>query len=176
MAPSKKRQKSSSFLYSPYEIPFNPNPLRTPRKLRIICIGAGFAGLTLAYKINIERRLGHVIDFQIYERQHDVGGTWLANKYPGLTCDVPIHIYTLPWAPKHDWTRFMASGHEIIQYIRDVSREFQLDRWIKFNSSVEEALWDEDAGKWKLRSVWTIQCAKVSMLRAADSHDRGWTS
>lgn len=66
--------------YSPFEIPLNSNPLRTPRKLRIICIGAGFAGLTLAYKINVEKQLGDVIDFHIYERQHDVGGTWLANK------------------------------------------------------------------------------------------------
>jgi cation diffusion facilitator CzcD-associated flavoprotein CzcO len=152
MEPDKKRRKSGSFIYSPYEIPFNPEPLRSPRKLRVICIGAGFAGLTLAYKINIEKQLGDIIDFQIYERQYDVGGTWLANKYPGLTCDVPIHIYTLPWAPKHDWTRFMASGHEIIQYIRDVNRKFQLDRWIKFNSAVEEAVWDEDKGKWRLRS------------------------
>ena len=76
MEPDPKRQKSSSFLYSPFEIPFNPDPLRSPRKLRVVCIGAGFAGLTLAYKINIEKQLGHIIDFQVYERQHDVGGTW----------------------------------------------------------------------------------------------------
>ena len=152
MEPNTKRRKTSSYLYSPFEIPFNPNPLRTPRKLRVICIGAGFAGLTLAYKINIEKQLGKIIDFQVYERQYDVGGTWLVNKYPGLTCDVPIHIYTLPWAPKHDWTRYMASGHEIIQYIRDVKRKFELDRCIKFNAEVDEAIWDEESGKWKLQS------------------------
>ena len=82
--------------------------------------------------------------------QNDVGGTWLVNKYPGLTCDVPIHIYMLPWAPKHDWTKFMVGGEQIIQYIRDVTRKFQLDRWIKFNMSLETATWDEPSGKWKL--------------------------
>lgn len=101
------QQINGSTLYSPFEIPFNPNPLRTPRRLRLICIGSGFAGLTLAYKINIEKDFGDIIDFQIYERKEDVGGTWLVNKYPGLTCDVPIHIYTLPWAPKHDWTKYV---------------------------------------------------------------------
>ena len=146
-----KRRRMESTLYSPFEIPFNPAPLRTPRKLRVVCVGSGFAGLTLAYKINIEKHLSEIIDFQVYERQYDVGGTWLVNKYPGLTCDVPIHIYTLPWAPKHDWTTYMASGHEILQYMRDVNKKFQLDRWIKFNTEVKEAIWDEGKGKWQLK-------------------------
>ena len=63
---------------------------------------------------------------------------------------MPIHIYTLPWAPKPDWTRYMASGEEILQYVRDVNRKFQLDRWIRFDTSLDEAVWDEAAGKWKL--------------------------
>ena len=54
--------------YSPFEIPFNAEPLRKPRRLRVVCVGAGFAGLTLAYKINIEKKLGEIVDFQIYER------------------------------------------------------------------------------------------------------------
>jgi hypothetical protein len=54
--------------YSPFEVPLNDQPLRTPRKLRVVCVGAGFAGLTLAWKIQHERKLGDVIDFQIYER------------------------------------------------------------------------------------------------------------
>lgn len=55
--------------YSEYEVPFNPNPLHTSRKIRMICIGAGFAGMTLAYKIIHEKKLEDVIDFTIYERQ-----------------------------------------------------------------------------------------------------------
>jgi cation diffusion facilitator CzcD-associated flavoprotein CzcO len=77
----------------------------------------------------------------------------LVNKYPGLTCDVPIHIYTLPWAPKHDWTRYMASGDEILRYMRDVTAKFGLNRCIKFNTSLDEAVWTEDAGKWKLQGT-----------------------
>ena len=46
----------------------------------------------------------------------------------------------------------MASGHEIIAYIRDVKQKFQLDRWIQFNSAVKQAVWNEDSGKWQLRS------------------------
>ncbi|KMU72314.1 hypothetical protein CISG_02963 [Coccidioides immitis RMSCC 3703] len=57
----------------------------TPRRLRVVCIGAGFAGLTLAYKLKHERPLDFV-DFTIYERNSEVGGTWLKNVYPGVGC------------------------------------------------------------------------------------------
>ena len=55
-----------------YRVPFNNRPLKTPRKIRIVCIGAGFAGLTLAYKVSHGLKLESVVDFCIYERQ--VGG------------------------------------------------------------------------------------------------------
>lgn len=53
------------------------HPLGEPRKLRIITLGAGASGLNVAYQI--ERRMQNV-DFQIYEKNPDVGGTWLENK------------------------------------------------------------------------------------------------
>ncbi|KAF2192184.1 FAD/NAD(P)-binding domain-containing protein [Zopfia rhizophila CBS 207.26] len=46
--------------------------LHTKRHLRIICVGAGAAGLQIAYKA--ERVLENV-DLQIYEKNFDVGGT-----------------------------------------------------------------------------------------------------
>ena len=52
-----------------FRVPFNNRPSKTSRKLRVICIGAGFAGLTLAYKISHDLKLEDVIDFRIYERQ-----------------------------------------------------------------------------------------------------------
>lgn len=45
----------------------------------------------------------------------------------------------------------MASGQEIIQYIRDVAKKFDLNRHISFNSPLQEAVWDEESGKWKLK-------------------------
>jgi cation diffusion facilitator CzcD-associated flavoprotein CzcO len=82
--------------------------------------------------------------------QNNVGGTWLANHYPGLSCDVPIHIYTLPFNPKHDWKTFLATGLEIKQYIQETSAKFGLDKYMQFNSRVTSAIWDEASGKWHL--------------------------
>jgi cation diffusion facilitator CzcD-associated flavoprotein CzcO len=63
--------------------PLLETPALTRRKLRIICVGAGYSGLTLAHKIQHECKLEDVIDLQIYEKNADVGGTWLENTYPG---------------------------------------------------------------------------------------------
>jgi hypothetical protein len=79
------------------------HPLFEKRPIRVICVGAGAAGLQIAYKAE---RLLENIDLQIYEKNSDVGGTWYAeslpshycpdhnrleNRYPGCTCDIPSH-------------------------------------------------------------------------------------
>ena len=38
------------------------------------------------------------VAFTIYEKNSDVGGTWLESRYPGVSCDVPAHAYTYTWA------------------------------------------------------------------------------
>lgn len=64
-------------------VPTLEEPTLTRRKLRLVCIGAGFSGLTLAYKIQHELRIDGVIDLQIYDKNADIGGTWFENTYPG---------------------------------------------------------------------------------------------
>ena len=63
-------------------------PVFTKRPIRLVCVGAGAAGLQIAHKA--EHFLEDV-EVQIYEKNHDVGGTWLENRYPGCTCDIPSH-------------------------------------------------------------------------------------
>jgi hypothetical protein len=63
-------------------------PIFQKRPIRLICVGAGAAGLQIAYKAE---RLLKDVHLQIYERNSDIGGTWLGNKYPGCTCDIPSH-------------------------------------------------------------------------------------
>lgn len=64
------------------------HPIFEKRPIRMVCVGAGAAGLQVAYKA--EKVLKNV-ELQIYEKNHDVGGTWLENSYPGCTCDIPSH-------------------------------------------------------------------------------------
>ena len=55
------------------------HPLFERRPIRMICVGAGATGLQIAYKA--ERVLKDV-ELQIYEKNSDVGGTWLEGR-PG---------------------------------------------------------------------------------------------
>jgi hypothetical protein len=68
------------------------NPIFNPRRLRVVCIGAGYSGLVLAHKYNHVGGFKNYIDLVIYEKNEDVGGTWLENKYPGIACDVCMSI------------------------------------------------------------------------------------
>ena len=58
-------------------ISLNTEYAYTPRKLRVITIGAGFSGLLIAHKF--EHRfpeLKDLIDHTVLEARGDVGGTW----------------------------------------------------------------------------------------------------
>lgn len=76
-------------------------PAYTPRKkLRIITIGAGFSGLMLAHKLQHQYpEMQELVCHTILEARADIGGTWLANVYPGVQCDVPAHVYVGFFSP-----------------------------------------------------------------------------
>ncbi|KAG4421443.1 hypothetical protein IFR04_005393 [Cadophora malorum] len=122
--------------------------LGNPHQLKVVCIGAGASGLDLAYKLKKNMR---GIDFQIYEKNAGLGGTWLENTYPGCACDIPAHIYEYEWAPNAHWSQFYASGPEILQYFRDTAKNFDLEKYVKYQHEVVKAVWDEQRGLWLLK-------------------------
>ncbi|KAF9057792.1 hypothetical protein BJ165DRAFT_77572 [Panaeolus papilionaceus] len=122
-------------------------PLNDERFVRVVCIGAGVSGLVLAYKM---RRSFKNFELVIYEKNSDVGGTWLENNYPGCACDVPSHTYTYTFEPKTDWSAVYAGPKEIQQYLSDFCHKYELGQYIKFNHQVSEAVWDQSSGEWKL--------------------------
>ena len=67
--------------------------------LGAVVIGAGFGGLAAAHAL---KERGE--DFAVLEREHEVGGVWRDNTYPGCACDVPSNLYSLSFAPNPRWT------------------------------------------------------------------------
>src|ERR671915_228108 len=114
--------------------------------LDIAIIGAGFSGLGTAIRL---RQQG-IEDFVVLERHDDVGGTWWANTYPGIACDVPSHLYSLSFAPNPDWSKRFSPGHEIRAYLQSVADRFGITPLIRFNADVERATFDEATGRWRL--------------------------
>ena len=66
-----------------YNIPLNKQHAFTPRKLRVVTIGAGFSGLLIAHKFqHAYPEMQDYVDHTIYEGHSELGGTWLVNTYP----------------------------------------------------------------------------------------------
>lgn len=49
------------------------------RPLRVVIMGCGASGISFAKFAQAELKN---VDFVLYEKNHDVGGTWLENRYP----------------------------------------------------------------------------------------------
>ena len=58
-------------------------PIFASRPIRIIVIGAGVAGIAAVYKFK-QQLQGKNFELVVYEKNEDVGGTWLENQYPGF--------------------------------------------------------------------------------------------
>ncbi|PVI06520.1 FAD/NAD(P)-binding domain-containing protein [Periconia macrospinosa] len=116
-----------------------------PYDTEVLIIGAGMSGLGLA--VQIIRKFG-VRNFELIEKAEDVGGTWLANKYPGCGCDVASHFYSYSFALNPNWTRKYSMQPEIQAYFRSVAEQYQVVDHIRFHSVVEKAEWDDRDKTW----------------------------
>ncbi|KAF2741842.1 FAD/NAD(P)-binding domain-containing protein [Sporormia fimetaria CBS 119925] len=130
-----------------YEIPNIVYNDPSSRKLKVLTVGAGFSGILMAYQIQKHcQNIEHVI----YEKNADLGGTWLENRYPGAACDIPSHAYTYNFALNPDWPRFFSYAPDIHKYLQKVVEVFDLAKYITFNTEVMCAKWQDGAGKWKI--------------------------
>jgi len=95
------------------------------------------------------RRAGYD-DFAVYEKADRVGGTWRDNTYPGLTCDVPSHLYSYSFALNPDWSQLFSPGSEIQAYLEEVARSHDVVRFMHFGEEIVRCELIE--GRWHLLS------------------------
>jgi len=117
-----------------------------PEHTRIVVIGAGPGGIITGHRL---RELG-IHDFVILEREGGVGGTWWRNRYPGLECDVPSHLYSFSFRLKADWSKPYARQPEILEYLQQCVDELGLWPHIRLNTAVESAVWDDENSCWRV--------------------------
>ncbi|MGW4340665.1 flavin-containing monooxygenase [Rhodococcus koreensis] len=122
-----------------------------PTELDAVVVGAGFAGLYMLYTL---RQLG--MSARAFEAGSDVGGTWYWNKYPGARCDVESMHYSYSFDPEieqeWEWTEKYPSQPEIHAYIRHVAERHDLRRDVLLDTKVVAADFDENSGRWKVRT------------------------
>lgn len=95
-------------------------------------------------------RMAGIESFRIYEKADRIGGTWQANTYPGLSCDVPSRYYSYTFAPNPDWTHVYSPGPEIWAYLDRVARDYELYDRVSLGTEVAAARWVD--GRWVLRT------------------------
>src|SRR5260370_5393418 len=108
--------------------------------------GGGVAGLFMAETL---KRAG--IDFTVYEKAGEVGGTWRDNTFPGLFVDVLSRQYEFPFQPNYNWSRKYAPAAEILTYVKNVAHGRGLTKFIRFNEEVTAARFTE--GRWHIATA-----------------------
>ncbi|KAK5550925.1 hypothetical protein LTR46_011068 [Exophiala xenobiotica] len=126
------------------------------RRIRVISIGTGLSGIMNAY--HIQKHCENV-ELALYEKNPDIGGAWLENRYPvrkadlslGCGCDVPSHAYALPFALNPDWPRFFSYAADIWSYLDKVCETFGLRNYMTFNTEVVGCYWLEETSEWLVK-------------------------
>lgn len=109
-------------------------------------LGAGLSGVVMGIQL---KRQG-IDDFVVYEKQSDVGGTWLRNTYPGLHCDIPSHIYCYTFEPNPDFSMVFSGQSEIQAYIRSCADKYGIAEHLRLDTTVDRATWQPDENRWEL--------------------------
>lgn len=115
------------------------------RNFKVAVIGAGESGLLVAHRL---KQAG--IDFTIYEKNDEVGGTWLENSYPGCAVDINSFIYSYSFAQK-SWPSYFAKRDEVFEYLKSCAQQLGLRELVQFNHEVLSTSWDEASWDWKIR-------------------------
>ncbi len=130
------------------------------KHFEVVVLGAGLSGVCAAIKL----KEAGLEDFAVFEKGSDVGGTWRENRYPGVACDVPSHLYSYSFAPNPEWSRWYAPGAEILEYVRQCAKDFAVYDQIQFNCTVESAVWQTD--RWLLQDSNGTTFTSTSIISA----------
>ncbi len=124
--------------------PVEEEPIDVPEGFRALVIGAGASGMCMAVSLKAAG-----IPFEMIERNAEVGGVWLENRYPGAGVDTPNHLYSFSFV-MWDWSMFFALRDELKAYLNHVADQFGLRDHIRFQTEVVSTEWQEDRQLWKV--------------------------
>ena len=123
----------------------------TSPTLDAVVVGAGFGGMYMLHRL---RKLGLTV--RVFEAGTGVGGTWYWNRYPGARCDVESMQYSYSFSEElqqdWSWSELFASQPEILRYANHVADKLDLRRDMRFDTRVTEAVFDESAHLWTVRT------------------------
>jgi 4-hydroxyacetophenone monooxygenase len=135
---------SRDYRAAPWRKDISPEQLA---KFHVLIVGAGFSGIGMAIMLKAAG-----VPYTVIEKNADVGGTWLENKYPGCGVDTPCHFYSYSFEPNPEWSSFFAKRDEILQYALHCADKYGIRDAIRFGEEVAEARYDEASSVWRVRT------------------------
>ena len=127
--------------------PVLPRTAKLPNDFRVVIIGAGIAGITAALAC-----ADAGIEYEIIERNAEVGGTWYTTTYPGIGVDTPSAYYSLSRDINGDWSSYYPQGAEYQAYLVSVADKNDLRTRTRFGTEVQALWWEERRRQWQIHS------------------------
>jgi monooxygenase len=110
----------------------------------VLIVGAGVSGIGAACRLRDELPGA---SYAILEARAASGGTWDLFRFPGVRSDSDMFTLGYPFRP---WDRpeTIASGQEILRYVRETATAYGVDQDISYHSRVAAADWSSDTARW----------------------------
>jgi len=128
--------------------PMLPRTVPIPEAMTVAIIGAGLAGIIAALAA-----ADAGVAYKMFERNDEVGGTWLTTTYPGIGVDTPAAYYSLSREVNPDWSSYYPQGGEYQTYLVSLADKYGLREHTRFGTEVEALWWDENGKQWQVHSV-----------------------
>ncbi|MBW2387551.1 MAG: NAD(P)/FAD-dependent oxidoreductase [Deltaproteobacteria bacterium] len=140
--------------------------MKKKESLRVIVVGAGMSGILCGIRLQQEG-IGSVT---IYEKGERAGGTWRENTYPGLSCDIPSHVYSYSFERNPDWSHHFAPGPEILDYLERTAEKYGVTPLVRFGEEVTRCEYDGETWHVETRSGISDEADIVLMASGVLHH------
>jgi cation diffusion facilitator CzcD-associated flavoprotein CzcO len=141
-------------------------------------VGAGLSGIGAGCRLQA-RLPGKT--FAILEARGASGGTWDLFRFPGIRSDSDMFTLCYPFRPWGE-SRAIADGESILEYLRATSREYGVDRRIRYHHRVVGAEWSSDEARWTVDveradtgETLQLTCAFLFTCTGYYRYDHGYT-
>ncbi|KAF4468063.1 FAD NAD(P)-binding domain-containing [Fusarium albosuccineum] len=113
----------------------------------VIIVGAGQTGLAMAARLKV---LG--IPHLIIEKEDRAGHSW-ASRYSSLSLHGPTFTNHLPCLPFPHWFPVFLPAQQLASYLQHYAGIMDLNIWTNSHIDGENAVYDEERGRWSLSVI-----------------------
>ena len=114
----------------------------------VVIVGGGLSGIGAGYHLQTSCPNRTYV---ILEGRERLGGTWDLFRYPGIRSDSDMYTLGYSFRP---WTnaKAIADGPSILEYVKEVAREYGIERKIRFRHRVKRASWSNEDARWTIEA------------------------